>query len=149
VLNKSFAITAEVTPNSKGTQGAILSLGGADGGYGLYVRDNRPVFAGNFLGRTVTRATSRAPLPAGPVTLRGEFRYDGGGLGKGGVLTLFVNGKKVGEGRLEQTQGITLGLGGTLDIGADTGSAVDEAYTPPFAFNGQIKRVTVELKPNQ
>ena len=146
VLNKSFSISADVTPKSGSTDGAIFSLGGGDGGYGLYVRDNRPVFVGNFLGRTVTRVTSKAPLPGGPVKLRGEFRYEGGGLGKGGTMQLFVNGKKVGEGRMEQTQGITLGLGGTLDIGEDTGSAVDDAYTPPFRFEGQIEQVTVELE---
>jgi hypothetical protein len=72
--------------------------------------------------------------------VRGEFKYDGDGLGKGGSMTLLLNGKKVGEGRLEQTTGITLGLGGTLDIGEDTGSAVDEAYTPSFRFNGVIKQ---------
>ena len=55
-------------------------------------------------------------------------------------MTLFVNGQKVGEGRMKETQGITLGLGGTLDVGEDTGSAVDEAYTPPFRFNGTIKK---------
>ena len=92
--------------------------------------------------------TSTAPLPAGPVKLRAEFAYDGGGLGKGGTLSLFVNDKKVGEGRMEQTQAMTLGLGGTLDVGADTGPAVDEIYTPPFAFGGTIKQVTLDLKPN-
>jgi arylsulfatase len=147
VLNKSFAITADVTTKSPKTEGAIFSMGGSDGGYGLYVRDNRPVFAGNFLGRSVTRVTSKAPLPTGPVKLRGEFRYDGGGMGKGGTMSLFVNDKKVGEGRIAQTQGITLGLGGALDIGEDTGSAVDDAYTPPFRFNGQIQQVTVDLQP--
>jgi arylsulfatase A-like enzyme len=146
VLNKSFSITAEVTPKPGGTDGAIFSLGGGDGGYGLYVRDNHPVFVANFLGRTVTRVTSKAPLPSAPVKLRGEFRYDGGGLGKGGTMLLFVNGKQVGKGRIEQTQGITLGLGGTLDIGEDTGSAVDDAYTPPFRFEGQIQQVTVHLE---
>jgi hypothetical protein len=62
-------------------------------------------------------------------------------------LILLANGKKIGEGRLEQTQGITLGLGGALDIGEDTGSAVDEEYTPPFRFNGEIRQVTVDLQP--
>jgi len=147
LLNKSFAITADVTLKPEKTDGAIFSIGGSDGGYGLYVRDNKPVFAGNFLGRTTTRVTAKDPLPAGPVKLRGEFRYDGGGLGKGGTLILLANGKKIGEGRLEQTQGITLGLGGALDIGEDTGSAVDEAYTPPFRFNGEIRQVTVDLLP--
>jgi arylsulfatase len=146
VLNKSFAITADVTNPGK-CEGAIFSLGGGDGGYGLYVRDGKPVFAGNFLGRTITRVTSKSPLPSGAVKLRGEFRYDGGGMGKGGTLILLVNGQKAGEARIERTQGITLGLGGTLDIGADTGSAVDDVYTPPFTFNGQIQQVTVDLLP--
>lgn len=68
-------------------------------------------------------------------------------MGKGGAMLLFVNDQQVGAGRIEQTQGIMLGLGGTLDIGEDTGSPVDEAYTPPFRFNGKIKQVTVDLKP--
>ena len=78
--------------------------------------------------------------PAARSKLRGEFNYDGGGMGKGGTMSLFVNGQKVGEGRMEQTQAITLGLGGTLDVGEDTGSAVDDAYTPPFRFNGVIDK---------
>lgn len=147
LLNKSFSITADVEIKDAKTNGAVFSMGGGDGGYGLYVRDGKAVFAGNFLGRTTTRVTSETPLPTGPVTVRGEFKYDGGGLGKGGTMTLLVNGKKVGEGRLEQTQGITLGLGGALDIGEDTGSAVDEQYTPPFRFSGTIKQVTVDLRP--
>jgi arylsulfatase A-like enzyme len=148
VLNKSFTITAEIeTAADAAASGAVFSMGGSDGGYGLYVSEGRPVFAGNFLGRNTTRVTSAAPLPAGPVTVRAELRYDGGGMGKGGAMVLFVNDQQVGEGRIEQTQGITLGLGGTLDIGEDTGSGVDEAYTPPFRFNGKIKQVTVDLTP--
>jgi arylsulfatase len=146
VLNKSFTITADVVLGETPGDGAIFSLGGSDGGYGLYVRENRPVFVGNFLGRSLTRVASETPLPTGAVKLRAEFAYDGGGFGKGGTLSLFVNGKKVGEGRMAQTQAMTLGLGGALDIGEDTGSAVDEAYTPPFRFGGEIEKVTVDLK---
>jgi arylsulfatase len=145
LLNKSFSITADVDVATAG-DGAIFSMGGLDGGFGLYVRDGKPVFVGNFLGRTYTRVTSEKPLPAGPVKLRAEFTYDGGGLGKGGTMSLFVNGQKVGEGRMERTQAITLGLGGTLDVGEDSGSAVDETYTPPFRFGGIIHQVTVDLK---
>jgi arylsulfatase len=149
VLNKSFAITAELVigEDPLKTSGAVFSLGGGDGGYGIYVRDGKPVFAGNFLGRTTTRVAAEQALLSGPVKLRAEFKYDGGGLGKGGEMSLYVNDQKAGEGRLEHTQGITLGLGGTLDIGEDTGSPVDEAYTPPFRFSGTIKQVTVELDP--
>jgi arylsulfatase len=146
ILNKSFTITAKIEMPREGSDGAILSFGGSDGGYGLYVRDKRPVFVGNFLNRSITRVTSEAPLGPGAATLRAEFAYDGGGLGKGGTMTLYANGQKVGESRMEQTQAITLGLGGTLDIGEDTGSAVDEAYTPPFRFGGEIQSVTIDLK---
>jgi arylsulfatase len=148
ILNKTFAITADIRMSEASNNGAILSFGGSDGGYGLYVRDRRPVFVANFLSRNRVRVTSDAPLPAGPAKLRALFTYDGGGLGKGGTLALFVNDRKVGEARIERTQAITLGLGGTLDVGEDTGSAVDDAYTPPFAFAGVIEQVTVDLKPN-
>jgi arylsulfatase len=148
VLNKSFSITADVEAKGAATEGAIFSLGGGDGGYGIYVREGKPVFVGNFLNRAITRVESSQALPTGAAKVRGEFTYDGGGMGKGGKLSLFINGQKVGEGRMAETQGITLGLGGTLDVGADTGSAVDEeGYTPPFAFNGAIKQVVVDLKP--
>jgi arylsulfatase len=148
VLNKSFAITADIDVRQGASDGAIFSLGGTDGGFGLYVRDGRPVFVGNFLGRTYSRATSAKPLPPGPATLRAVFTYDGGGLGQGGKMALFVDGQQVGEARMAQTHAIGLGLGGTLDIGEDTGSPVDEAYAPPFRFAGTIRKVTVDLKPN-
>ena len=148
LLNKSFQVTADVEVPKGPSSGVVWAMGGGDGGYAIYVKDGKAVFAGNFLGQTVIRVTSKQPVPAGKATLRGEFAYDGGGMGKGGTLSLFVNDVKVGEGRLEQTQGITLGLGGTLDVGEDSGSPVDEAaYTPPFRFSGTIKSVTVELKP--
>ncbi len=146
VLNKSFSITADIEVGASGGNGAVLSMGGGDGGFGLYVSDGKPVFVGNFLGRKVTRAASDKKLPAGPVQLRAEFTYDGGGMGKGGTLTLLVDGKQAAQAKMEQTHAFTLGLGGTLDVGEDTGSSVDEAYRPPFRFDGKIEKVTVDLK---
>ena len=147
LLNKSFTITADLNVPKGPVNGAVFSMGGSDGGYGLYVKNGKPTFAGNFLGRQVFRASSTTVLPAGPVKLRGEFVYDGGGMGKGGTLALYVNDRKAGEAKMAQTQALTLGLGGTLDIGADTGSVVDEIYAPPFRFTGVINSVTVDLKP--
>jgi arylsulfatase len=146
LLNKSFSITADIDVGTRGNDGAIFSLGGMDGGYGLYIKENRPVFVGNFLGRTHARAASERPLAPGAAMLRAEFVYDGGALGKGGRMLLFVDGRQVGEARMERTQAISLGLGGTLDIGEDTGSAVDDVYAPPFRFAGTIRKVTVDLK---
>jgi hypothetical protein len=147
MLNKSFSIVADVEAKGAQTEGAVFSLGGIDGGYGLYVRDGKPIFVGNFLNRSITRVTSNQTLGTGPTKIRADFTYDGGGMGKGGTMSLFVNDQKVGEGRMVQTQGLTLGLAATLDVGADTGSPVDEEYTPPFTFNGKVQQVTVDLKP--
>jgi hypothetical protein len=146
LLNKSFSITAEVEATGATTEGVVFAMGGGDGGYGIYVEKGQPVFAANFLGRNTVRAKGGEPLPSGKVKLRAEFAYDGGGMGKGGAMALFVNDKQVAQGRIEQTLPMTLGLGGTLDVGIDTGSPVDEAYIPPFRYNRNIEKVTIDLK---
>jgi arylsulfatase len=147
LLNKSWTVTADIQQPKEGGDGAVFSMGALDGGFGLYVKDGKPVFVGNFLGRTWTRVAASTALAAGPAKLRAEFAYDGGGLGKGAKLILFVNDAKVGEGRMEATHPLTLGLGGALDIGMDSGAPVDDAYVPPFRYPGRIEKVTVDLKP--
>ena len=147
LLNKSWTITAEVGAVNSKTDGAVFVMGGSDGGYGIYLMKGKPVFVSNFLGRTVTRVESKKAISAKSSTIKAVFAYDGGGLGKGGTMSLFVDGEKVGESRVEQTHAMTLGLGGTLDVGLDTGSPVDEAYAPPFRFTGTIDKVSVDLKP--
>jgi arylsulfatase len=147
LLNKSWTITADLEVPKGGADGAVFAMGALDGGYALYVQEGRPVFVGNYLGRTWTRVTSRSGIPAGDVQLRAEFNYDGGGLGKGGTMSLFVNDAKVGEARMNATHPLTLGLGGALDIGMDSGAPVDDAYTPPFRFTGTLDQVTIALEP--
>lgn len=147
LLNKSWSITAEVVGGKGKPQGAVFVMGGSDGGYGIYLVKGKPVFVANFLGRTYTRVESSKVIPSTTSSIRADFAYDGGGMGKGATLTLYIDGEKVGEGRVEHTQALTLGLGGTLDIGVDTGSAVDEAYAPPYRFTGKITKVSVDLKP--
>ena len=80
-------------------------------------------------------------------TLVIDFAYDGGGMGKGGAITLTANGVKVAEGRLERTVPIQFSIGEGLDIGMDCGSAVDFTYQLPFAFTGKIEKVEVALRP--
>jgi arylsulfatase len=146
VLNKSWSVTADIqVPRS--ANGVLWNIGGLDGGFSLYVRNGKPVFSGNFLSRSYARAAGTKALPRGHVTLRGEFAYDNGGPGRGATLSLYVNDQKVGEARMPQTHQFALGLGPTMDIGMDTGSPADEAYTAPFPFTGTINSVTIELKP--
>jgi arylsulfatase len=147
-LNKSWSVTADIEV-ARSANGVLWDIGGLDGGFSLYVRNGKPVFSGNYLGRSYTRATSTRPLPTGHVVLRGEFAYDGGGNGKGATLSLFVNEQKVGEARMPATLPFALGLGPTMDVGIDTGSPADEAYQAqmPFAFTGTINSVTIQLRP--
>ena len=92
------------------------------------------------------RAVSSENLPTGKVTLTFDFKYDGGGMGKGGTITLLANGKKIGETRVDKTAGFKYSLYEGQDIGEDSGSPVDFDYTPPFKFTGKIQKVTVDLK---
>jgi arylsulfatase A-like enzyme len=149
LLNKSWTVTADLEIPKGAVNGVVWDMGALDGGFTLYVQNGKPVFTGNFLGRTMSRAAGAKALPQGQVKLRGEFAYDGGGMGKGATLTLFVNDQKVGEARMAQTHPLTLGLGGTLDVGLDTGSPADDAYQAqaPFPFTATINSVTIQLKP--
>jgi hypothetical protein len=84
-------------------------------------------------------------LPKGEVTLVVDFKYDGGGMGKGGQITMSAKGKKIAEGRLERTIPIQFSLGDGVDIGMDVGSPVDFTYKLPFAFTGKIEKVKIDL----
>lgn len=146
MLNKSWTITAEVEVPDK-AQGMIVTQGGSEGGYGLYLRDGKPTFVYNFLGVERPTFVADAAIAAGKATIVADFKYDGGGMGKGGTLTLSVNGKQAAQGRLERTVPIQFSIGEGLDVGMDNGSAVDWTYQMPFKFTGRIEHVTVEIHP--
>jgi arylsulfatase len=147
VLNKSWSITAEVELPDNEANGMIVAHGGVEGGYGLYLRDGKPAFVYNYLALERPTFASKTALPKGKATIVVDFAYDGGGLGKGGMVTLTANGKEVAQGRLERTIPIKISICEGLDIGMDCGSPVDFSYALPFAFTGTIGKVTVELKP--
>lgn len=148
VKNSSKTVTAEVEIPAAGANGTILAQGGRFGGWSLYVRDGVPAYTYNFLGLQQYSVAGSKPLPAGKATLRFEFAYDGEGLGKGGLGTLYVNDQKVGEGRIERTQPSAFSADETADVGIDLGTPVVEAIGADHrsAFTGKIDRVTVQLK---
>jgi arylsulfatase A-like enzyme len=143
--NQSHTITAEVDIPDK-ANGAILAQAGRFGGWSLYLKDGKPTYAYNWLGLQRYAVAAKQGLPAGKATIRFEFAYDGGGLGKGGVGTLLVNGKNVGSGRIDRTQCCAYSADEGADVGADEGTPVTEAYKVPFKFTGKIAAVTIELK---
>jgi hypothetical protein len=74
----------------------------------------------------------------------GKFAYDGGGLAKGATISLFVDGKKVGEGRLDATIPIGFSADETTDVGKDTGSRVVPDYDYGATFTGKVNWVAIE-----
>ena len=147
MCNKSWTITAEVELPDEKANGMVVTHGGLEGGYGLYFRDGKPTFVYNFLSVERMTFAAKEPLPKGKAKLVVDFKYDGGGMGKGGEISLTANGKKVAGGRLEKTIPIQMSLGEGLDIGMDIGSPIDFTYKLPFAFTGTIDHVTIELGP--
>jgi len=146
VKNRSHTITAEVEIPNNGANGVILAQAGRFGGWSLYVKDGKPTYTYNWLGLQRYTVAAKQALPAGKATVRFEFAYDGGGVGKGGTGTIFVNGKEVAAGRIEHTQGAVFSVDEGADVGADEGTPVTEAYKVPFKFTGKIYSVTIELK---
>src|SRR6185436_4665290 len=92
------------------------------------------------------KITSSEILSSGTAVIRVDFKYDGG-IGGGGTTTLFINDKKVGEGRIEKTCPSRFG-GESLDVGMDNGYPVSEEYQSPFAFTGIIKKVEIHISPS-
>jgi len=87
-------------------------------------------------------------MPPGKATIRFDFQYDGGGMGKGGTGTLYVNGTKVAQGRIERTQPSIFSADETADVGIDLGTPVVEAVgaEAKSRFTGRILKVTVEIR---
>lgn len=145
--NQSHTITAEVESPGGGANGVILAQAGRFGGWSLYVKDGKPAYTYNWLGINEYTVASTQAMPAGKVTIRFEFAYDGGGLGKGGMGKIFVNGQEVASGRIEKTQPNIFSADEGTDVGLDEGTAVSSTYSIPFKFTGKIHKVTVDLKP--
>ena len=127
----------------------IATHGGITGGYGLYLRDGRPVFVYNYLALERITVESKERLPSGKVQLQLDVVYQGNAqeVGKGAAVTLSVNGKPVAQGQLSKTIPATISISEGFDIGEDVGSAVDFTYKLPFRFTGAIEKVMVALKP--
>jgi arylsulfatase len=131
ILDSSYTFAAD------GAEGMIVTQGGRFGGYGFYLLKGKPVFAWNLLGLKRVRWEAPAASPPGKHRLGFDFKYDGhgiatlafdnlGGIGRPGTGVLKVDGKVVATRRMERTIPLTLPWDETFDIGADTGTPVDD-----------------------
>ena len=143
--NRSYVVGVETQTTQAGEQGVLVAQGGSRAGWSLYVnQEGMPEYTYVFDGKRTT-LTAPQRLPAGKAALRVEFAYDGGGRGKGGTARLVVDGKTVGEARMDKTVPNLFSMSESFDVGTDTKSPVGN-YPRNYDFNGTIAKVTVDLK---
>jgi len=148
IKNTSHAIIATIdVPKAGPRDGAIVAEGGTAGGFALYIKNGKPTYEYNWFTQQRYKITSSAAVVPGKNVIRMEFKYDGGGVGKGGLVTLYLNDKKVGEGRVEKTNPARFTADETFDTGMDSGSPVSEDYQSPFKFPGTVEKVEVDVEP--
>ncbi len=144
--NKSHSITAQVDVPEAGATGVIIAQGGAFGGFALYAKDGRPAYCYNLFGLQLFKVYGEDPIPAGEHQVRMEFTYDGGGLGKGGDVKLYVDGEQVGEGRADNTVPMVFSADETTDVGSDSATPVSDDYGPRDSeFTGSVLWVQLDI----
>jgi arylsulfatase len=151
--NKSWTVAGAITVPESGANGILATMGGRFGGWALWMADSKPQFAYALSNQPAHkfRVASDQPLSPGNHLVRVKFQYDGGGVGKGGTATVFVDEKQVAEGRIPQTVVVRFSLDETFDVGEDTGTPVVEDYVDkmPYAFTGTLKKLAVILEPEK
>ena len=145
IKNKSFRITADVVLPKGNEQGMVVTQGGLSGGYALMFENGKPIFHYNMANVVHYNIAAKDSLTPGKHTVVFDFKYDGGGIGKGGTGTISVDGKQVGQGRIDRTTPLRFSIDETFDVGEDTGTPVNLDYDVPFKFTGQIEKVVINL----
>ena len=146
IKNKSHSITAVIDVPKAGAQGVIVAQGGNIGGWSLYAKDGKLKYCYNLLGIQQFYAESKSTLSPGEHQVRMEFTYAGGGLGKGGTVSLFVDGKKDGEGKVAATAPMVFSADDGCDVGQDTGAPVSPDYgSRGNEFTGRVKGVQIAI----
>jgi arylsulfatase len=150
IINRPHSITVDVEVPSGGAQGVLISQGGIDGGYTLFIKDGKLRYTYNYVARTYYRVESNRPVPEGLHQLRYEFEVTGEpdilkGKGAAGRGQLYIDGELVGQVEMAVTNPIMLGLASGVAVGADGGAPVTDEYEPPFEFTGKIHKVVIDV----
>jgi len=144
--NKSHSVTAEVVVPEEDARGVLIAQGGQYGGWSLYLHEGRLAYCYNTFGLELHKIYSGAEVPAGEHQVRMEFDYEGGGLGKGGVVSLYVDGEIVGTGPVGATVPMVFSADETTDLGEDTATSVSDDYAPGHSsYNGRILWVQLDI----
>ena len=145
VKNTSLTITADVDVPANGS-GVLIAQGGDFGGWSFYMKDGKPSYTYNWLGLEQFNITTKQKVAKGKHTLKFDFAYDGG-RGAGGTGSIFLDDKKIGEGKIAKTQSYVFGMDETADVGVDQNTPVNPVYKGKSKFTGKINKITVETLP--
>jgi arylsulfatase A-like enzyme len=144
--NKSHSVTAQIVVPASGAEGVIIAQGGNAGGWSLYAKGGKLKYCYNYFGIQQFYTESSEVIAPGDHQVRMEFAYDGGGLAKGGTVSLFVDGKKSGEGKVPATQPMLFSADDGCDVGVDTGAPVSPDYgSRGNEFSGTVKGVQLAI----
>ncbi len=150
VLNRTHTITADVDITSDAVEGLLVSHGANDGGYALYVKDNKLHYVHNYLAKALYHIESEKTIPTGHHKLRYEFEVTGkpdpaAGKGAAGRGKLFIDNELVGQGDIPVTIPIAIGLSGKFSIGEAPSAPVTPDYKGQFKFTGKINSIVVDV----
>jgi len=150
IYNHSYAISADLVVPEGGAEGVIVAESDHLGGFTLYVKDGKLTHTYSMMGVFVFKQVAEEDLPTGEITVRMEFAADEAKPATGGEVTLFIDDRPVGKGRMDHTVPIRFSAYAGMDIGRDNGGVVDLAYEDrkPFAFTGTVKKVVFDIKPH-
>ena len=150
IYNHSYAISADLVVPDGGAEGVIVAEADHLGGFSLFVQDGKLTHTYSMMGVFIYRQQAEETLPAGEVNVRMEFAADAPKPATGGEVTLFINDRLVGKGRMDHTVPVRFSGYAGMDIGRDNGGVVDRSYEDkkPFPFTGTIKKVVFDVKPH-
>ncbi len=153
LTNVPHAVSVHASVPKGGAEGVLFSMGGNDGGFAFYIKDGKLTYGYNYVADQRFKVQSNGSgVLEGDHVFTFEFTPTGKpdipkGKGVPANIKLFVDGKPVGSGDLSVTVPLTLGLAAGVSVGADSGSPVmlDDEYSSPFRFTGQVKKVLVDV----
>ena len=150
IYNHSYAISADLVVPEGGAEGVIVAESDHLGGFTLYVENGKLTHTYSMMGVFIFKQVAEEDLPSGEITVRMEFAADEAKPATGGEVTLFIDDRPVGKGRMDHTVPIRFSAYAGMDIGRDNGGVVDLAYEDrkPFAFTGTVKKVVFDIKPH-
>lgn len=145
VRNRSHALIADVTiPGPDRTDGVLVALGSALGGFSLHILEGRVRYVHNLYGKERHAVESTETIRPGEHRIEYVFAKDEG-LGGTGVLS--CDGRELARAEIPRfTPSGFNGVGVGLTCGYEWGPAIGDGYRAPFCFAGTIRQAVVETR---